>query len=82
MKIGCVYTVEAYNSIEQPLGPATNIPYGISLIATVLNDAGHDVELFVITPDTPLDEYIGKYIGGEYIGKYVGEYIVFLKKHC
>ena len=65
MKIGCVYTVEAYNSIEQPLGPATNIPYGISLIATVLNDAGHDVELFVITPDTPLDEYIGKYIEDE-----------------
>ena len=65
MKIGCVYTVEAYNSIEQPMGAATQIPYGISLIATVLNDTGHDVELFVITPDTPLDEYIGKYIEDE-----------------
>jgi len=65
MKIACVYTIEAYNSIEKPIGPATAIPFGISLIATVLKDAGHDVELFVLTPDTPLDEYIGKYIENE-----------------
>ena len=28
----------------------------------IIQDAGHEVELFVVTPDTPLDEYIGLYI--------------------
>ena len=58
MNITCVYTVEIYNSIEKPLGMATEMPFGISMIATVLENAGHDVELLVITPDTPLDKYI------------------------
>jgi len=58
MNITCVYTVEIYNSIEKPLGTATEIPFGISMIATVLENAGNDVELLVINPDTPLDKYI------------------------
>ncbi len=58
MNITCVYTVETYNSIEKPLGVATEIPFGIAMIATVLENAGNEVELLVITPDTPLDEYI------------------------
>ena len=58
MNITCVYTVEIYNSIEKPLGMATEMPFGISMIATVLENAGNDVELLVINPDTPLDKYI------------------------
>ena len=58
MNITCVYTVETYNSIEKPLGLAAEIPFGIAMIATVLENAGNEVELLVITPDTPLDEYI------------------------
>ena len=58
MNITCVYTVETYNSIEKPLGAATEIPFGVSTIVTVLENAGNDVELLVITPDTPLDKYI------------------------
>ena len=65
MKIGCVYTVETYSSIEQPFSAPTEIPFGISFILTILQGAGHEVELFVVTPDTPLDEYIGLYIKEE-----------------
>ena len=58
MNITCVYTTEVYNSVEKPLSVATEIPFGIATIATVLENAGNDVELLVITPDTPLDKYI------------------------
>ena len=58
MNITCVYTVETYNSIEKPMGMAAEIPFGIATIMTVLENAGHDVELLVIAPDTPLDKYI------------------------
>jgi len=62
MKIGCVYTVETYVSVTHPLHAAHQMPFGLGMIITVLEKAGHDVELFVITPDTPLDDYIGKYV--------------------
>ena len=62
MNITCVYTVETYNNIEKPLDTSTEIPFGISIIATVLEKAGNDVELLVITPDTPLDKYINNNI--------------------
>ena len=58
MHVTCIYTVEIFNSVEKPLSVSTEIPFGISMIATVLENAGHDVELLVITPDTPLDEYV------------------------
>jgi hypothetical protein len=38
------------------------IPFGISIIATVLKVAGHDVDLFVISPVTPLRKIIEDYI--------------------
>ena len=58
MNITCVYTVETYNSIEKPMGRAAEIPFGIATIQTVLENAGHDIELLVITPDTSYDEVI------------------------
>ena len=38
------------------------IPFGISIIATVLKVAGHDVDLFVISPVTPLKKILQDYI--------------------
>ena len=38
------------------------IPFGISIIATVLKVAGHDVGLFVISPVTPLKKILQDYI--------------------
>ena len=38
------------------------IPFGISIIATVLKVAGHDVDLFVISPVTPLRKILEEYI--------------------
>jgi len=38
------------------------IPFGISIIATVLQEAGNDVDLFVISPVTPLRKIIDDYI--------------------
>ena len=38
------------------------IPFGISIIATVLKVAGHDVDLFVISPVTPLRKILEDYI--------------------
>ena len=58
MNITCVYTTEAYNTVEKPLSVATEIPFGIAMIATVLENEGHSVELLVITPDTSYDEVI------------------------
>ena len=62
MKIGCVYTVETYHSLAKPLSAATEIPFGISFIITVLEQNGFDVELFVVTPDTDLSETLLKFI--------------------
>jgi len=63
MKIGCVYSVDTMiNSVEKPFTYANEIPFGISIIITVLELEGHEVELFVITPETDLDDTIGKFI--------------------
>lgn len=62
MNIACVYTVETYDSVDKPFRAPTEIPFGIAIILTVLEKAGHNVELFVITPETPLEDYLGAYI--------------------
>ena len=62
MRIGCVYSIENYCSIDKPLRSPMEIPFGISIIATVLKVAGHDVDLFVISPVTPLKKILQDYI--------------------
>jgi radical SAM superfamily enzyme YgiQ (UPF0313 family) len=62
MRIACVYTVEVYFTVEKPLRVATEIPFGISAILTALKEAGHEVDLFVVTPKTMLDEMFVDYI--------------------
>lgn len=62
LSVACVYTVESYFTIDKPLSVASEIPFGISMIATVLKEAGHPVELLVLTPDTPLMETLKGFI--------------------
>lgn len=65
MNIGIGYSVEKYVHKDRPLTCQKMIPFGISYIATVLKKGGHNVELFVTTPDTDdielLEEYIKRY---------------------
>jgi len=62
MRIGCVYSIENYCSIDKPLRSPMEIPFGISIIATVLKVAKHDVDLLVISPVTPLRKILEDYI--------------------
>ena len=62
MDIACIYTVERHNSVDKPLSASTEIPFGIATIITALEQVGHKVKLFVITPFTPISEYIDPYI--------------------
>ena len=62
MRILCLYSVETYVSIDRPLETANEIPFGISTIAAVLERAGHDVDLIVLTPDTDFSAVLGDYV--------------------
>lgn len=62
MKIACVYTVESFADVEKPLSSAREIPFGISIIATVLKKAGHDVQLFVFSPKSSYREILEKHL--------------------
>ena len=62
MKIGCIYSVDSYFEVDKPFSHATEIPFGISIIITVLQEHGHDVELFVVTPATDLENTISKFV--------------------
>jgi anaerobic magnesium-protoporphyrin IX monomethyl ester cyclase len=54
LSIACIYSVETYITLDKPIREGTSIPLGIATIASVLRGAGHDVELLVFTPDTPI----------------------------
>ena len=55
MRIACIYSVETYSSVEQPLSRWTDFPFGLSMIAAVLERAGHTVECWVICPGGDLE---------------------------
>ncbi len=55
MNIVCVYSLTTY-SLKKELYSPGDIPFGISFIATILKEAGHNVKLIVITPTTPLQQ--------------------------
>ena len=65
MRILCLYSVESYVSLERPLDTANEIPFGISTIAAVLEHAGHDVDLIVLTPDTDFGQVFRDYISAK-----------------
>lgn len=54
MNIVCVYSVEDYYTKKKPLRVMSEMPFGISMIATVLKNKGHQVELLVVCGATPL----------------------------
>ena len=62
MKIGCVYTVERGATGDKPLPFAMDIPFGMSIIATVLASAGHEVQLLVFSPRSRYAETLASYI--------------------
>jgi len=62
MRIACVYSVESSASVDKPLSSAREIPFGISTIATVLQEAGHDVQLFVFSEKSRYRETLSRYI--------------------
>jgi anaerobic magnesium-protoporphyrin IX monomethyl ester cyclase len=62
LSIACAYSVESYVSLEKPIRDGASIPFGIATIASVLKNAGHDVELLVFTSDTPISETLGPFI--------------------
>ena len=62
MRVGCVYSIENYVSIDKPMRSPMEIPFGISIIATVLKVAKHDVDLFVFSPVTSVRKILEDYI--------------------
>jgi hypothetical protein len=44
MKVGLVYTVENYITVEKPLVTATGIQFGISLISAALRQDGRGAD--------------------------------------
>ena len=62
MRLACIYSVDDYETVEQPLANSSEIPFGISIIATVLKEANHNVDLFVVCPATDVEQVMRKYI--------------------
>ena len=42
MRIACVYTVDDYETVDKPLSTSSGVPFGISMIATILQEHNHD----------------------------------------
>ena len=62
MRVGCIYSLENYVSIDKPMQSPMEIPFGISIIATVLKVAKHDVDLFVFSHVTSVRKILEDYI--------------------
>jgi len=54
-RVACVFSVEAYGTVERPLLTWGKTPFGLSIITACLEAAGHQVRCWVICPATPLD---------------------------
>lgn len=61
MRVGFIYTLDDYARIDKPLRAATDISFGISCVAAMLKKNGHNVNILVITRDTPLQEALEKF---------------------
>jgi radical SAM superfamily enzyme YgiQ (UPF0313 family) len=51
VRIGVFYSVESYVSKEKPISSFSEIQFGISYIATILKNAGHEVDFQVMLND-------------------------------
>ena len=61
LDIGVVYTQDDCFSKDKPLETSEDIPFGISIISSILKKQGHHVRLFVLTNDT-YEEHLSEYI--------------------
>ena len=64
LDIGVVYTQDDCFSKDKPLETSEDIPFGISIISSILKKQGHHVRLFVLTNDT-YEEHLSEYINNE-----------------
>jgi anaerobic magnesium-protoporphyrin IX monomethyl ester cyclase len=61
-RIACVFSVEIFGTAERPLYSWRNIPYGLSLIAASLEEAGHEVRCWVICPATDMQAFAAEMV--------------------
>ena len=64
MRILCVYSFGTYVDVDRPLTSWTEIPYGLATIAAELEQVGHDIETWVVSPATPVGEGVGRLLAG------------------
>ena len=64
MKIICIYSVEWKVKLGRPLSSLCAIPFGLSVIITVLKRAGHEVSLIVLTPNDHIESSIREHFKG------------------
>ncbi|MGB9177098.1 MAG: radical SAM protein [Methanoregula sp.] len=62
MHIGCVYSVSNFSSKNKPLASQELIPFGISLIATVLKDHNYEPHIIVFTPRMNIKKIVQEFI--------------------
>lgn len=63
-RVACLFSIEYYDSLEHPLPGWDKIPFGLSVIAACLEEAGHEVQCWVLCPDSPLDTAIDEIVNG------------------
>jgi len=61
MNVVCVYSVGYYASSKKPLATQGEIHFGVAAIASALKEAGFNVELMVITPETNIHKLLVDY---------------------
>ncbi len=58
MRIACIHTVETVSGNKKKLKYWTEVPFGISMIASILHHAGHTVEIWVYCLSEPTDTIV------------------------
>lgn len=53
--VACIFSVEIYETLQRPLISWGKAPFGLTLIATCLQRAGHKVRCWVVCPDSDLE---------------------------
>jgi len=64
MNVVCIYSVSYYERLDKPLATQCDIHFGLASIASALKEAGFNVDLLIITPDTNIKETLMRYFRG------------------
>lgn len=59
-RVACIFSVENFVSVRRPLPGWSKVPFGLSVIAACLEKAGHEVQCWVLCPDTSLEAVAGE----------------------